>query len=731
MQNSESLSTSVGSDKGTKKNPALKSVAYNPNKGKDDSAVACDNTALYRRARDAGHNDYIKSALKFSNFYIGDQWDKADLAKLNEEGRPALTLNMILSTINVIIGEQTERRMEARFKPRGHKDDATANTLNKLVKHILDANNYDEIEEAVFADGVIMDRGYIDIRMDFGENMMGEVKLTADDPIDVIPDPEAKDADPKTWNQCFISRWMTPDQIEVKYGFEKAEAVRNSVTTNGYHNIDDYDLHDQTFGTKHESNESSSTESKTVRKVRVTERQYYCLTKVQTWLDMDSGTMRDTPIHWTKEDIELLAQRMGWAVIERERRRVRQTVSADTILLWDDWSIYRSFTLLPFFPYFRRGKPAGVVRNLVDPQELLNKTSSQELHIVNTTANSGWVVPTGSLVNMDTDDLEDRGAETGLVIEYKGERPPEKIKPNQIPSGIERISQKAAQTIRDVSAVSTSMLGLSRADQSGKAQEQSNARGQIQVGVVTRNLEKARRAVAEKILELVQDFYTETRVFQLSEEGPGGDMEEEEYYINGVNEAGEIINDISRGQYSTTIGIVPSGGSEHDKQFAEIAQLREMGVEIPDHIMISYSSLHKRNELTAMLKQKNGFNPPTEEEQATLEMQEQMEIQRVTLELKDLEASIREKEANAANKMADAQSKDGYNIAALELEKLRVQQQLKQVELGGRIALAARSHQNAQLTNEKRNVSALSLKALDLAAIEQKPQPEAKKKETA
>ena len=68
------------------------------------------------------------------------------------------------------------------------------------------------------------------------------------------------------------------------------------------------------------------------------------------------------------------------------------TVTADDVVLDDDWSIYRSFTIVPFFPYFRRGNPFGPVDNLIDPQNLLNKTSSQELHIVNTTANSGWVI---------------------------------------------------------------------------------------------------------------------------------------------------------------------------------------------------------------------------------------------------------------------------------------------------------------------------------------------------
>ena len=100
-------------------------------------------------------------------------------------------------------------------------------------------------------------------------------------------------------------------------------------------------------------------------------------------------------------------------------------------MLHDDWSPYEHFTLVPYFPYWRRGKPFGMVRNLISPQEQLNKISSQELHIVNTTANSGWIVESGSLTGMNADDLEEHGAETGLVLEFnRGSTPPGKIPPN-------------------------------------------------------------------------------------------------------------------------------------------------------------------------------------------------------------------------------------------------------------------------------------------------------------
>ena len=98
-------------------------------------------------------------------------------------------------------------------------------------------------------------------------------------------------------------------------------------------------------------------------------------------------------------------------------QRIRWTVVADNVVLHDDWSPYKHFTVVPYFPYCRRGRTVGLVENLIGPQELLNKVSSQELHVVNTTANSGWKVKRNALQKMSVAELEQRGAQTGLVLE--------------------------------------------------------------------------------------------------------------------------------------------------------------------------------------------------------------------------------------------------------------------------------------------------------------------------
>ena len=75
----------------------------------------------------------ISKLLKNDAFYRGNQWDPADVATLDDEGRPALTINTILPTVNTVLGEQSTRRADVNFKPVGN---GTQKSLMYLINYI-------------------------------------------------------------------------------------------------------------------------------------------------------------------------------------------------------------------------------------------------------------------------------------------------------------------------------------------------------------------------------------------------------------------------------------------------------------------------------------------------------------------------------------------------------------------------------------------------------------------
>jgi len=695
----------------------------------EQQEVASKQWDRYIRARDNGHLEYIEMAKKCDAFYRGDQWDLDDLHALDSEGRPALTINTILPTVNTVLGEQSTRRADVQFKPRRSGVAEVAQTLTKLYMQIADNNKLDWVEQQVFSDGLILDgRGYFDVRMDFSDHVEGEIRITAKDPLDILIDPDAKDSDPKSWNEVFETKWMTLDEIEELYGKKKAEELRFIAENGAGFGRDSIEYEENRFGDTDSVDDyfgagvPGDDEYRNVRALRVIERQHKRMTRVDCYVDPNTGDARDVPENWSDTKAKKFAKQYGLDIISKVKRRVRWTVTCDHVVLHDDWSPYNDLTIVPFFAYFRRGRPFGMVRNLLSPQEQLNKIASQELHIVNTTANSGWMVESGSLVGMTADDLEEHGAETGLVVEYnRGSSPPTKIQPNQIPTGLDRISQKAALNIKTISGINDSMLGSDSAEVSGVAIQAKQNRGVVMIQVPLDNLRKSRQYLAEKVLDLVQAFYTEQRIIMVTDESdplqPRMPM-----MINEVTPEGRILNDLTLGEYDVVIATAPARDSFDEVQFAEALNLRQVGVAIPDDAIIEYSHLAKKGELAKRIRQITGQEPPTPEQAEAMAMQQQMAIAKLQLEIAQLEADVRKTQTEAALNVAKVQDMAEVD-PQVRIAEMQSKMQMKEQELMLRRELADLTNQTRRDQSETNAATRIAATAMQTSAKKQAARP--------
>ena len=682
----------------------------------EEHYIATNQFERYERARDNGHLEYIETAKKCDAFYRGNQWDPADVASLDDEGRPALTINTILPTVNTVLGEQSTRRADVNFKPTGNGTQEIADVLNKLYLQISANNKLDWLEGTVFADGLIQDRGYFDVRIDFTDHIQGEVRISTKDPLDILIDPDAKEYDPKTWNEIFETKWMSLDQIEEQYGQKEADRLRVAAEYGNTMGQDSVEYEETRYGDTYtgvEYNQGSTAnpeENRQLRAVRVIERQYYQLKECTYYVDRVTGDMRVVPGNWGKRKLQKFADDYGLDILTRQDRKVRWTVTADKVVLFDDWSPYDCFTIVPYFPYWRRGRPFGMVRNLISPQEQLNKISSQELHIVNTTANSGWIVENGSLNGMTADDLEEHGAETGLVLEYnRGSSPPAKIPPNQIPTGLDRISQKAAANIKQISGISDAMLGTDSPEVSGVAIQAKQNRGALMIQVPLDNLQKTRQYLAEHILRLVQAYYTEERLIQITDEADPM-KPEVPLRINAVTPEGDIINDLTLGEYKVVIGTMPTRDNYDEVQFAEAIQLRQVGVPIPDDLIVDYSHLAKKGEVARRIRIMQGMEPMSEEQAQIQAFQAEAEIKKIQLEIAKMEAEVQNLQSLSQLNMAKAQ--ESAADPQLKVAEIQSKMQMKQQELALRQELSSMTNRMRQGQSETQAATKLAAEAM-------------------
>jgi hypothetical protein len=584
--------------------------------------AARENWARYCFGKDRGHLEYQAQAALCEGMYMGagEQWSAEDKALLDSEGRPYYEFNEVMPSVNSAVGYQIQNRLDIAFRPRGGESDMEkATMLSKVVMLLADQTKLHWKETQVFSDGLIEQRGYFDIRMNFDKNIKGDIDISILDPRDVIPDPDAKSYDPASWGDCIVSRWLLLDEIEERYG----RAARDAAEASGDDTTDFGDMDEETQRNRFGINSGTgrydayTNEKDGLSRYRVIDRQKTCTEMTKCLVFPDTGDIKIME-SMTQEQIDQ-AMAAGAKPAKRMRKRIKWIASTYSRTLHDDYSPYEDITVVPYFAYFRRGKTRGMVDNAIGPQQALNKAVSQFIHIVNTSANSGWTVEENSLTNMETDDLEGVGSKTGLVIEYrKGATPPQKITANAVPQGVDRIIDRATQALKDVT-VPDSMRGLQGNAVSGVAKQADQFASQQQLAVPLDNLAYTRQLVASRFIKLVQKYYDSYRIFRITETDPiTGQEVEKTIEINKPDGMGGYLNDITLGEYDVVVTEQPMQVTFENSQFEQALAMRKEGVKLPDATVIRYSNLSDKHDIMAQLAQQSEPTDPTLEAKAKL-----------------------------------------------------------------------------------------------------------------
>lgn len=639
--------------------------------------IVTETMERYHYMRDCGHTDFVKKADECDGLFSGQgHWEPGDRAMLEQARKPVLTINTIIQTMAYVMGNQIQNATSITFHPRRKgATDHTATILSKVFRQIGDNNRLKYLRSELFSDGMITSRGFLDARMDYSDSLTGEVRVKLLDPRSVLIDPEANSYEPSGWKDVITVQYMTIEDIEALWGKAQALKVQSGMSTYPGEN-DDHILSRQTFGTDDLTARFDRPEGLT--RTMVVERQYRKLTNSDHYVWVQSGDIRPVPEAQTEaERQQFLTENPDVVVTKRVGFRIRWVVVANSVLLHDDWSPYENFTVVPYFPYFRRGTSIGIVENLRDPQRLLNKTTSQELHILNSTANGGWKVQRNNLSNMSVGELEERGGEAGIVIEVETMDGLEKLQPNQIPSGLDRIAFKADEYIKAISGVTDYMRGSAREDVSAKSVVANQSSGAVAMVKPLDNLTLSDELLARHILSMVQAYYSDERVLRIVSDPRRGTTED--VIINQVTQNG-VLNDLTVGEYDIVMVNTPQRELDEDTEFEQLLRMRgELQIPIPDEFIIRASRLRERAELLEAMSaaQANAQQAQQQQEQA---------LQAADIDSKVADAEL--KRAKAAQAMKD--QPQAPDTSELDVMRFKAEMELKARELASNIELKNR-----------------------------------------
>jgi hypothetical protein len=255
------------------------------------------------------------------------------------------------------------------------------------------------------------------------------------------------------------------------------------------------------------------------------------------------------------------------------------------------------------------------------------------------------------------------------------------------------------------------MLGTDSPEVSGVAIRAKQNRGAMMIQVPLDNLIKTRQYLAEHILRLVQAYYTEERLIQVTDEDDPM-KSQVPVLLNGISPEGAIVNDLTLGEYDVVIGTMPARDNYDEAQFAEAIELRQVGVPIPDDLIVDYSHLAKKGEIAKRIRQMQGMEPMTEAQAQIQQFQAEAEIKKIQLELAKMEAEVQNLQAQAQLHTAKAQ--ETIADPQIKVAEIQSKMEMKQQELALRQQLSA-------LTNEMRQGQTETQAAAKIATAAIKP----------
>lgn len=676
---------------------------------------------LYRHDRSNGHDNFLTKAEEALRYYASDQWGEADRRMRRQQRRPTITINELFETVNSIAGEMEQLSTDVRYQAQSG-DESTADVLNKLSAHTDRLNRLYIHDDRVRRDGLLLGRGYYEIRMDFDDSLEGNIKIQSRRPQNVILPCDMEYVDPATWSRVCTTEVLSHHDIEQRYGAKRARDLKGMPIAEWY-DVEDKNLAQQLgFNNVYRDALGSGLDSDNpyIRQYRQVSMQYMDYKMKDFFVDLETGDMSEIPENWDDERIGLAIREYNLGTDRRKAKTVRWRVVINDRVVHDEDSPYKFFTIVPYMPFLTDGHALSLFDVLRGPQDLLNKALSEELHIMTTLAHSGWKVKAGSLKNMTPRQLEQRGGENGLVMVLDDLGDADKITANTPPAGFADVSNRAQNWVKQLAGLTPSMQGQQRADAAGEGIRMQLMRAPVNLAVPLTAFHFTKHMLAERKLNLYQTYYTDTRIMRVASGTYG---RTEEIGINVPDEEGGIIHNLAAGEYM--MQVMPTGSRMQAEEFAfdELIKLKELGVNVPNDVLLAVSAIAAKADTIDRLREANSGDLSPEEQRAR-----QLELEQMELDNADRRAGVENK--NALTQLSMARAERAVADAQTPAARIALDTRRQMLE-------ANRDQNNASLQREKQaSDTALKLTELEVKresdkekakAQANKPKPAAKK----
>lgn len=630
-------------------------------------------------------------------FRAGDQTLWNDIyGNLPAFRRRQFNFNRIRRITNMITGYQRQHRKSTVCTPVENSDEATANQFSKILLWDDQKNHVLETISSAFDGAVVTGMNLLSVWMDYrNDPVNGDIAVDNVAFSGYMIDPYFRKMDLSDCNSIWTRKYLSRNQVKSLL----PGRVDEIVDMRGWGNRDgkfqfmpeSYNYGMQDLLTYDEFWYLDSRKQKLLCDVVTGE--------TMEWRGQDEDLndfLRAYPqIHALDQDIQ--TTKLAIVVQGKVMYHGPNPLNIDRYPFVPVWAYYEP--QMSDFPW----RVQGVVRGLRDAQYLYNRRRIIELDILESQITSGFMYKENALVNPKDVFLQGQGRGLALKANAQPGVDVVKIESPQIPPSMIQLSELLGKEISEVSGVNEELLGSAQDDKAGILGMLRQGAGLTTLQGLFDNLDYAQKMLGDIRISLIQSNWTPGKVQRVIGEEPSP-----QFYNRAFGKYKAIVED----------GLNTS--TQRQMQFAQLLQLRELGIPVPAEVLVESSTLQNKEKLTNALS--------NQEQQAAQAGQEQhqAQIQLLQAQIEDLHARavanqglgherasrIQENQALAAERRAAAH-KDMEEAtldkakAIKELTSIDLDQVYRAIEI---LKLIQENPEEKQIENEKASSSKIEKK---------------------
>ena len=474
--------------------------------------------SYYRQEIDRQSENRYEMA-KDEDYYDSIQWSEEEAAALKDRGQAPIVYNVLAQTINWVIGSEKRGRTDYKILPRGKEDAKPAELKTKLLKYISDVNRLPFHRSRAFEDAIKVGIGWMEDGAqddDDGEPIYSRYESWRN----ILHDSASTELDMSDARYVFRTKWVDLDVAQAIFP-ERAAQLEDAVMDSSVYGSFDQADGDIPMDMPEFDRGNTSTAGTLVthqrKRLRIIEAEYRAPERVQR---LRGGVFKGE-IYDPTDQRHVEAVQNGYSkVYSKVMMRVRIAIFTTKDMLYEGPSPYRHnrFRFTPIW-CFRRGRdnlPYGMIRQIRDIQDDINKRASKALHIL---SSNKVIMDEGALpdgVSID-EFAEEVSRPDAIIVKRQGKELVINAERDLAAPHLELMS-RSINMIQQVGGVTDELLGRTTNAVSGVAVQRRQEQGSLATNKPFDNLRLATQMQGELQLSLLEQFCTEAKTFRITNE---------------------------------------------------------------------------------------------------------------------------------------------------------------------------------------------------------------------